>query len=93
MIFSTDSCLSGCGGWSSGDYFHTQFPDHILNNEDIAINKLEYFAILIAVKVWAGKLRNKNLLLYCDNMATVDIVNKGKVRNMFAQVLLRELMW
>ena len=29
-LFSTDSCLSGCGGWSEGEFFHTVFPPFVL---------------------------------------------------------------
>ena len=30
-IFSSDSCLSGCGGFWLRNYFHTNFPDVIVN--------------------------------------------------------------
>lgn len=26
-IFSSDSCLTGCGGFWQGSYFHVQFPN------------------------------------------------------------------
>jgi hypothetical protein len=29
-FFSVDSCLTGCGGWMNGRYFHCSFPDFIL---------------------------------------------------------------
>ena len=93
LEFSTDSCLSGCGGWSDGDYFHTQFTPDIMGKKGIAINKLECLAILIAIRIWSYKLENKNLLLYCDNSSTVEIVNQGRARNHFAQSILRETVW
>ena len=93
VVMSTDSSLIGCGGWSDGDYFHTQFPPAFKNNKDIAINKLECFAILLAVRLWSQRLCNKNILMYCDNMTTVEVVNKGKAHNHFTQSILRELIW
>ena len=29
-IFSSDSCLTGCGGFWNGCYFHAEFPERIL---------------------------------------------------------------
>ena len=29
-VFSTDSCLTGCGGMSSDQYFHVIFPQDVL---------------------------------------------------------------
>ena len=39
--FSTDSCLTGCGGWSFTEHraFHAEFPDWIQNREDVHINE------------------------------------------------------
>ena len=91
LVFRTDSCLSGCG--SDGDYFHTQFPPDIMGRKGIAINELECLAILIAIRIWSYKLENKNLLLYCDNSSTVEIVNQGRACNHFAQSSLREIVW
>ena len=59
----------------------------------MAINELECLAVVVAVKQWYGKLVNKNVLLYCDNEATVQVINKGDAKNPFMQRCLRELVW
>ena len=59
----------------------------------LIINELECLAIVIAIKAWAHKLDNTNLLLHCDNFSTVEIVNKGKSRHPFSQACLREIVW
>ena len=46
-LISTDSCLTGCGGWSQGDYFHSKFPTKILNNSQLTINELDCLAVVI----------------------------------------------
>ena len=90
---STDSCLTGCGGWQSGKYFHCKFPRKFTNQQDISINELETLAVIIGLRKWAASLRNKSILAYCDNSATVEIVNSGKARNRFAQSCLREICY
>ena len=92
-IVSTDSCLEGMGGWAEGEFFHCSFPARIRNNASLTINELECFAIVVAVKLWQSKLRNRNCLLYCDNESTCHVINKGKARHPFTQACLRELVW
>ena len=92
-LVSTDSCLTGCGGWSKGEFFHCTFPAFILNKEGITINELECLAVVIAIKLWHVKLHDKNMLMHCDNESTVTVINKGSARNAFMQSCLRELVW
>ena len=91
-IVSTDSCLTGCGGWANGDYFHCKFPGFVLNQE-LTINELECLAVVMAIKLCHGKLLNRNVLMYCDNASTVQVVNKGNAKHPFTQRCLRELVW
>ena len=90
LLFSVDSCLTGCGGWSNGEYFHSKFPEWIMNNREIYINELEALALIVGLKIWRDKIQNKNVLFYCDNQVTVDVINTGRARNKFAQACLRE---
>ena len=91
-VISTDSCLTGCGGWSEGEYFHAEFPADILV-QGLTINELECLAVVLAVKLWLQKLVNRNVLMFCDNKSTVMVINKGSARNRFTQACLRELAW
>ena len=81
LLFSVDSCLTGCGGWSNGEYFHSKFPEWIMNNREIYINELEALALIVGLKIWRDKIQNKNVLFYCDNQVTVDVINTGRARN------------
>ena len=51
VVFSTDSCLTGCGGICGQEYFHRKYPHHILE-KDLPIHALEMLAVLIAVRFW-----------------------------------------
>ena len=98
MIFSTDSCLTSCGGWSymgnnTGEAFHAKFPNWIRKQQNIFINELELLALIIGIKKWIDEVENRNLLPYCDNQVCVDIVNKGKASNSFSQSCLREICY
>ena len=50
-VFSMDACLSGCGGISSMAFFHSPFPDSVLQRCS-AIHHLELLVIMVAVHLW-----------------------------------------
>ena len=93
-VFATDATLTMCGGWSYPEFFKKQFPKWITNSkENISINELELLAFIVAIKKWRKRVQNKNLLAYCDNKCTIEVVNLGKAKNSFAQKCLRELTY
>lgn len=47
--------------------------------------------LVVSVKVFQKNLCGSNVLVYCDNQATVEVVNSGKTRDEFMQACLREL--
>ena len=90
VTFSTDSCLTGCGGICGLEYFHAIFPPFILEQE-LPIHKLEMLAVLIGVRIWGKSLQGLRLQIYCDNSAAVDVINSSKTRDAFMASCLREL--
>ena len=58
-ICSSDSCLEGCGGFWQGMFFHTSFPEHVKQNK-YSINILEFYSIIICLKLWGQYLSKKN---------------------------------
>ena len=93
VCISTDATLKYCGGWSEGEYWCCEFPEWLSKDENIFINELETVALIIGLKVWREKVRNKNILMHCDNQCTVDIVNTGQASNEFAQKCLCEICY
>ena len=57
----------------------------IKDRRDININELELLAVIVAIKKWGTMMENANLLAYGDNQVTVDIVNKGKAKNLISK--------
>jgi hypothetical protein len=45
---------------------------------------------VVALKLWFKQVRNKKILLYSDNMATVQVFNSGRAHNQYLQECLRE---
>ena len=51
QLAASDACLSGCGSFSQGRFFHAAFPDFILT-QTLHINCLELLSIMVTVKIW-----------------------------------------
>ena len=94
-VILTDACLVSCGGWSEArkEYWHAKFPVKITDSKDVHINELESLAVMVGLKVWKKALHNMNILMYCDNQPTCDVINTGKAKNTFAQNILREVCY
>lgn len=90
FIVEVDSCLSGCGGISEGEFYHTRFPDFILQ-QDLAICHLEMLNVVIAVKLWHLYWRHSRVRIHCDNAAAVAVINTGRGRDPFLLTCAREI--
>ena len=89
-VFATDACLSGCGGLTSHQFFHIEFPREVKATFP-SIHHLEVLAILLAARLWGSQWRGLRLLVYCDNAAVVSSLNSGRVQDSILAACLREL--
>jgi len=89
-VFSTDACLSGCGGIFDGNYFHADFPSFV-REKDWSIAVLELLGVIVALKLWAHNFKSKRIRIYCDNESVVQILNTGKSKCLLLQEGLREV--
>ena len=97
-IISSDACLMGGGGWvqtgnSSGEAFCINFPAWLTNRNEVFMNELELITMIVALKVWKDRVKDKNILAYCDNAVSVEVVNMGRARNRFSQACLQEICY
>lgn len=90
-VFSSDACLQGFGAISSNQFFHGNFPPSVVSGAHI--NGLELFAIVLAVKVWGYQFHGKKIMIFCDNEASVQVINSGSSKDSFMQNCLRELCY
>ena len=89
-VISCDACLQGAGGCQNGEFFHTDFPDTILA-QCLHINALELLTLMVALKLWGDTCQGQRIKLYCDNAASVCVLNTGKTQDKFLQACLREI--
>ena len=97
-VFSTDACLSGCGGLSTFQYFHAMFPPEVLTAY-AQFHLLKALAILVAVCLW-GHLwsglriqvrKHMKTRLIATNAPVVSALSSGKVKNHLLTGILREI--
>ena len=74
-VVAMDASLKRCGGWAKPYYFSKNFPVWIKQDPAIHINELELVSFMIALKLWRNWVRNHNVLAYCDNQCTVEVIN------------------
>ena len=90
QVISSDSCLTGGGGFNGTEFFHWSFPEK-LRKLSLNINQLECLVLTMAAKLWIANCQRKKLILKCDNLNTVLAINSGSSRDVVLQKCLREL--
>lgn len=90
-IFSADACLTACGGLTSSQFFHCEFPSAILAQFP-SIHHLEALAILVACCSCGLSWQGLRIIVQCDNEAVVSSLNYSPVRDSLLAVCLR-VIW
>lgn len=92
-VVASDACLIGAGAvWFQGEQFYRcSFPDSIKDGSSICV--LELWALILTLKVWHSELRNKAVVVNCDNQAVVELINSGRARDLKMQQGLREVCY
>ena len=91
-VFTTDACLTGCGGLCGDQYFHAAFPSFVVQ-QTLDINCLELLTIIVALKLWGLRWSGLRLTVRCDNAVAVTVLNTGWCRNSFLNSCLCELCY
>ena len=90
MHLYTDSTDKAFAGIYYHKWFQSEFPPNLIS-EDMAL--LELYPIIVACVLWGNKWNRKRILFHCDNMSTVQIINKGRSKVKVIMKLLRRLTW
>lgn len=69
-VFTTDACLTGCGGLCARSYIHAEFLEFI-SIQNLDINSLERLTIVVALTLWGHLWRGLRLTVRCDNEVAV----------------------
>ena len=92
LDFFTDA--SGSEKLGFGCVFNKEWTFTMWNPEFIrmcrpSIEYLELFAVTVAVLLWAKKLINRRVIIFCDNMSVVEMINKAVSSCRNCMVLVR----
>ncbi|MEW8562682.1 MAG: reverse transcriptase domain-containing protein [Candidatus Thiodiazotropha sp.] len=89
----TDACNEAAGGSFGLDWFYFNWNRDLPAASSFHINEKETLAVVLAAQRWAPWWRNKHIIIYSDNSATVASLNKGSSRNTVVMKCLRRLFW
>ena len=89
-LIDTDTMLVGAGGVCKGYYFHTSFPDFIVQQAHI-IAHLESLAFIVALKAWPHLVSNTKFMACLNNMVAVLAINTGHSKDPFINAGLRKI--
>ena len=89
-----DACPTGMGCYNPSDnsYFSARFPTKF-QDPSIPIHLKEFMCIIIAVKFWGKNWAGKQIQIFCDNDAVVDVITNLKPKNQMLQAYLREFLF
>lgn len=85
-----DSCLTGCGAIFGRLYYMEKYPSKI-TSMNLPIHCLEMLNIVIAVRLWAPKWAGCLVNIWCDNKASVMVLQSGKGRDERLLKCVREI--
>jgi hypothetical protein len=87
----TDASTSiGYGAYYGTHWISGEWDDTVLNQYHITL--LEFYPIFVSIYLWGNYLSNKCILLNCDNMAMVYILNKNTSKDKNIMTLLRKFV-
>ena len=96
LDFYTDAAPSvGFGGFHGNEWFSGAWPAEIVSlaPETYSTALHEMYPIVIACLLWGHLWCRKKITVFCDNEATVHIINKGRSSVPFINRLVRRLTW
>ena len=92
----TDAAPSvGFGGIFGKDWFSSPWPTELTPLADLVLSTalMELYPIVVASLLWGHLWARKHILFFCDNEATVNIINKGRSDVPAINRFMRRLTW
>ena len=73
--------------WSFG-----QWPPNFIEECELSIEFLELYALVVGISIWIEKFQSKRVLVFCDNISAVYMVNNSTSSCPRCMVLIRLLV-
>ena len=78
MHLFTDATENAFAGNYGDKWFQGEFPTGLLQQiGGVSMAVMELYPIVVACVLWSEHWSRKYILFHCDNMAKVQIINKG----------------
>jgi len=94
-LYTDASATMGYGGFFQNRWFQAKWPPELMlkDNKQLSMAFLELYPIVVSAMLWGSEWVGKKILFYCDNEATVHIINKGRSQAQPIMKLMRRLTW
>lgn len=94
-LYTDASSTLGYGGYFQGHWFSEAWPSDLPcpHDKEISMAYRELYPIVVAALLWGHLWSAKRILFYCDNMSSVQIIQKGRSKVQFITPLMRQLTW
>ena len=79
-------------GFFKNKWFQGHFPQELLC-KDTSMALFELYPIVMACVLWGHNWSRKRILFHCDNLATVEIISKGRSKVKSIMQLIRRLTY
>ena len=91
-ICAGDATPTGGGAWHGNEYWSQELPAH-LQDTRIPIHIKEFWVMVVSAKQWGSTWTGRCVVIYCDNDAVVETVQKKKPKDAAMLSLLREFLF
>ena len=80
-------------GFFQNEWFYDSWPEELPKMSDYCVSMavLELYPIVVVAVLWGKPLSGENILVYCDNIVTVQIIKNGRSKEPFIMKLMRRL--
>ncbi|XP_033759499.1 uncharacterized protein LOC117341746 [Pecten maximus] len=94
-LYTDASATISFGGYFRGKWFSSPWPSDIpeVKETSLSIAYKELYPIVVAAILWGSLWAKQQIVFWCDNEATVAIVNKGRSKYLYIMELMRKLTW
>ena len=93
MHLFTDSSDLAAAGYYDSAWFVVPFIYEFSELKSMSINWRELFAIIVAAETFGSRWSGKRILMHCDNMCVVEVVNSGSSKSVDIMDLIRKLFF
>lgn len=91
LNYYTDASFKACGGYFDGRYFFQPWEEGMIARTEADINLLELYVVVASVHLWGKFLKGTRVVIFSDNMATVQMVNSAASKCPRCMHLIRQL--